>query len=350
MAFSLDDQAKSALARFLERRNLKERMIALFGTAIERHDLTRGELTQAKNATYAKIVDSIETAIQNHWLTKKDVIDVLDDSEIAGRQHVCLFNVSSNSITSVLSDLADPGRQTSSPRSLSSFYEVPSSSSARVLRNTNSEVLVKIAARRQYWVSELDQSQSGPQEEWIHRWIEEERAAVVLKCTKTLKLLQLRVPPRERLMTAETGKTVYQFLREVLDDHYDLGKGSWFEKLSLFPIGDGYNSILKNRTDFVLRHDTPESPTAKSRLSKKGAVKNLDDLRDDKMWVFADGYARKTLRGTWLINGKPVYTHLNMDRVRTGPTSSIEFARVFFPRLATDAEVDDVLTRISEHL
>jgi len=349
MAFKLSKDDKQSLLRFLERRNLKERVIECFAHIIEQKNLKRGDLTQDKNATYAILTDGLEKAISKGWMTEQELISLLDDSEVAGRQHVCIYEVPAASITDTLSAIRQPTALQNGVASVGDFWDLPSASYARVLRDTSSEALVKIVSRRRYWRSEIDSSRSNADEEWIHRWIEEERSAVVIKCSKSTRILQIRVPPRERSPQAETGKSIHDFAIQLLGTHYSIGKGSWLSKVKLFSITDAFNKILENKQDFVLRHDTPESDTAKSRLSKKGSIKELKDLRDDEMWTFGNGYARKTLRGTWVVKKKPIYSHLNLDKLKTAKGGSIEFARVFFPHFATDSEVDHVIQRIRDH-
>lgn len=167
-------------------------------------------------------------------------------------------------------------------------------------------MLVKIVTQRRYWRSQIDPTQSSENEEWIHRWTEEERSALIIKCTKNPRLLQIRVPPREKYGQSETGKSIHDFAAEVLGDHYSTGRNSWFSHIGLFSITDAFNKILENRDDFVLRHDTPESDTVRSRLSKKGSIKKLEDLRDDSMWTFDGDFSRNTLRGTWVVNDRPI--------------------------------------------
>lgn len=350
MPFKLTDENKLALARFLERRDLKERVLTLFGAAVSEHELKRGELTQSKSATYAVLSEHVEKAISNDWISEQQVVALLDESEVAGRQHVCIYDLPEHGVPGILNALRDPKSQRRASAKLTDFWELPSASYARVLRSTNDEVLVKLVAQRKYWRSEIDLSQSSDDEEWIHRWVETERAAVIVKAIRQSGVVQIRVPPREHLAGSETGKSVYGFAIELLGSHFDIGKNSWFSKLKLFSITDAYNNILDNRDDFVLRHDTPESDTAKSRLSKKGAIRDLEDLRDDEMWQFSDGYARESLRGTWLVSEKQVYSHLNLDNVRLSQSTTVEYARVYFPRLVTDAEVDHVIQRIRDHL
>jgi hypothetical protein len=348
MPLVLSEESKRSLAAFLERRNMKERVRSILAKIVAQEDLKRGDLTTAKQVTYHTLVDELIKAINKGWYELSALIALLDESEVAGRQHVWVFLLPAKGKAAILDAVASPIGQDDAPGEIEDFIKMPESSYARVLKRTGKDALVKVVTRRRYWVREVDEHTDT--EEWIHRWIEEERAAVILKCDLSAGICQVRIPPREHFQQSETGKTVYDFAKETLERHYDIGKNSWFSRLLDFPITDAYPAILANRDDFVLRHDTPESLTAKARVSRTGAIKELKDLRDDSMWVFADGYARKSLRGVWLVADNFVYAHLNYDKVRLDAKSTASFARVFIPSLTTDAEVDHVIGRIREHL
>lgn len=347
MAF--DSETKASLARFLEQRGLKARMVQLFGKIIRREDLGRGELTQSQHATYGKLVSDIEHAISEEWLTDEQLLELLDRAEVAGRQHVCVFRLPAKGVNAILNELSEPTESTESEMTLDDFWRLPEASTARVLRSERGVVVVKIVARRRYWRSELDPQESTENDQWIHRWAQEERSAVVIKCSRSSGILQIRVPPREHAQ-GETGVTVLGFVNEVLPRHYNVGRGTWYQKLTEFPITDAFNAIVRNRDDFVMRHDSAESDSAKSRMSKKGSIKALDDLRDDPMWQFEDGYSRKTMRGSWVKDDEPLYCHMNWDSVRISRDSTMDFARVFVPHLVSDTDIDHVIRRIKDHL
>lgn len=340
---------EDGLSRFLSFRALKERAVQLLIATSKDNALPKGALTAAQNATYEVLAEHLLKAISKGWLALEDLIGMLNEAEQAGKQHVCVFNLPGGTGTSAIMDgLRKPRHRLSGARSLEEFWDVPDESFAEILRDTSKEVVVKIVTKREYWKSELDKETAT--EQWIHKMLQKERAAVILKCKASSGVFQVRVPPRQRYNQGETGKSVYEIVESVVDRHFGIGKTSWFQSLKRFPITDAYNAILLNRDDFCLRHDTPESDTAKSRLSKKGSLKNYKDLRDDGMWDFEKGYSRQSLRGSWDINKNKVYAHLNFDRLRVDSKTNYEFARVFFPQFATDSEVDHVIGRIRDHL
>jgi hypothetical protein len=339
---------KIGLTKFLERRTAKAPAIGMLEHAVTQEGLKRGELSVAKNMTYSTVVDEIDKAISKEWVTEGQLTSLLDRCEIAGRQHVCVFTLPEKGVDEILDELRDPDQYDDEEPALEDFWEIPASSYARIIKDANDTVLVKIVAKRRYWRSEIDSS--SDEEQWIHKWIQEERSAIVVKCSKASGTVQIRVPPREHAQS-DTGKTVYDFITEVLPTHYSLDHGSWFSKLLVFPITDAFPSLLKNKDDFVLRYDTPENNSAKSRLMKKGPVKQLDDLRDDSIWNYGKGYARATLRGSWVIeDGDPIFCHLNWDRVRVDASTNLEFARVFVPNQVNDDQLDYVIKRIRDHL
>lgn len=121
MPFSLTQPQKDSLGRFLERRNLKEGVIAFFAKTIEENNLKRGQLTQDKNATYERLVSDLESAIKEDWATEDELIELLDNSEVAGRQHVCIYEIKPANIESTMNAIRQPGNRSDDSSSLDGF-------------------------------------------------------------------------------------------------------------------------------------------------------------------------------------------------------------------------------------
>lgn len=54
---------KQRLEQFLKRRQLKERMVGLLEEIKQEHDLKRGQVTTAKNATYEELVEALSNSL-----------------------------------------------------------------------------------------------------------------------------------------------------------------------------------------------------------------------------------------------------------------------------------------------
>ena len=298
MPLILSGEANQSLQRFLVRRNLKEPAVQLLERVREANDLQRGDLSVAKNQTYETLVANLIKAINQGWMDKSELVTLLDESEISGRQHIVIYRLPTQGKKAILDAIVNPQGLSTAEPSIDDFCNVPNASTARIIRSTDRQAIVKIVRKRHYWMREV--TESSATDEWIHRWVEEERSAIVLHCDLGAGLLQIRVPPREKGQS-ETAESVYLLLNEALDEHYPT-RNSWFDRLRTFPITDAFASILSNRTDFVLRYDSPESETVKSLMSRKGSIKELEDLRDDPMWNYESGFARPSIRGAWLIS------------------------------------------------
>lgn len=335
------------LQRFLTRRRLDDRVVKMLITAKDEHDLKRGELTTAQNATYAKLTEDLMKGVSKGWIGRADVVAMLDGSEIAGRQHVLIFLLPESGRKKVLEALRNPKKVYAGPVNLDEFYAIPEHSTARILHDSEDEVVVKLVARRSYWVTEV--LRETEDEQFLRKHRENERSAVIVKCDAKSGLFQVRVQPREKGQ-ADTGKLVYDFMCSTLGAHYDLGGSSWFPKLVAFAIGDTFPKILKNRQEFRLRYDTPEDPEFKAQMFRKGNEDSFD-LRDDQRWSFRNGYSRNSIRGVWICpRGGEVLVHLNQDNVRLGANTTRDVARVFVPGLCSDKDLDHAIQRIHEHL
>jgi hypothetical protein len=335
------------LQRFLNRRKLDTRVVDMLKAAKTAHDLKKGEVTVAQSATYAKLTEDLIKAVNQGWIGRDDVVAMLDESEVAGRQHVCIFQLPSTGQKKILEALRAPHSVYTGPVSLDDFYEVPSQTMARILKDTSEEVVVKIIAKRTYWLSEI--LKDNPEEQLIRRYRERERSAIIVKCNVKDGLFQVRVQPREKGQ-ADTSKNVFDFMMETMKAHYDVGKTSWFDQLAFFPIGDSFPKLLKNRTDFVLWYDSPENNDIRAQLYRRGSHVNAADLRDDPHWSYGKGFSRNSIRCIWKLPGGDVFMHLNQDEVRLDPQTTFNIARIFVPGLCDDRELDNAIRRIRDHL
>lgn len=346
--FSLSDEQKTRLEHFMKHRRLNDEAVTLLKKAKDTHQLKSTDLRTAKNLTYLNVTENLIKAVNQGWIALADLVKMLDDSEFSGKQHVCLFKLPDAGAKKILDALRTPSGSTGSIPKITDFISLPTGSTVRILRDTKDEVAVKIVTRRSYWVTNL--LEQKPDREVLERLRHEERAAVIVKATLNNKMLQCRVPPREK-GPQETGKAVYEFLVKALEGHYPVDPQSWFGKVGQFPISDAFPKILKNKTDFELWHDTPEDKTTRTRMSKRGRPKSGTDLRNEKNWQFEKGYSRTNIRGFWKTAvGMELYVHMNADRVRLNQSQTRNFARLVVTQLCTDGDLDHVVDRIRDHL
>lgn len=345
----LGSEAQDGISHFLKRRQLNSQIIRLLTEIKDSYDLKRGEITTAQNASYDMIIESLSKAMREGWVTTDRVISILDNAELAGRQHVLLFNVTADLLDELQGQLQRPGTLNTSGVQLEEFWEVPLGSYTRILRNDASFLVLKVIACRYYWVS--DEQHPSQDRIEIVKQRERERSAVIIKLNKADRLLQFRVPVREKAPNADTGSSVYEFLMEIVTSQYGQGSRGWFNKLQPFPIEGTYQKMIDNRDDFLLLTDTPEDQHIKSTMSHKGKSEAAKDLRDHEQWGYAEGFARVSLRGLWkLSDDVSVDVRMHAEKIRTGSQVSRRVARVFFPKPCSDQEVEHVIQRIQEHL
>lgn len=345
----LGAEEQDRISHFLKRRQLNYQIIELLKEIKDQQDLKRGEITTAQNATYDAIIESLSKALKEGWITTSRVTNILDAAEVAGRQHVLLFNVPEDIFEDVQEALQKPETLNTQGVQLEEFWEVPLGAYTRLLRNDDEFLVVKVIARRFYWVS----NETKPNEDRIEivKQRERERSAVIIKLNKTTKLLQFRVPVREKSPNADTGRSVYEFLSEIVSSQFGDTGLDLFNKLHAFPIEDTYQNIIDNREDFQLLTDTPENKYFKSSMAHKGITDLASDLRDFAQWGFAEGFARTSVRGVWQIGDETtIDMRMHAEKIRTGSQVSRKVARVFFPKPCSDQEVEHVFNRIQEHL
>ena len=343
--FLTNDQ-KERLAHYLRQRQANDRMIVLLQDVKDRNDLKRGGVTVAQNAQYEKIVESLDTALKENWLQRGELVEVLDETELAGRQHVLLYRIPLTKIVDLATTLAAPSNQRKKVADLEEYWEVPETSFARVLRNDADAVIVKLVASRIYHTLETLETTADFDLFKKHHHIE--RSAFIVKLNKKERLLQFRVPPREH-GGGDTPKKVFEFAKTLIENHFD--GNDVFPCTKEFAIGDAIPKIIANRTDFTLEHDTPEDLEVKTSMSRRrSADGKMVDLRDSSVWKFGKGYSRKTIRGSWSLNGGEIYTHINLDMLQLDSKTKLNVARLFIPGRCSDDGTDHVIRRVQEHI
>ena len=344
----LGNEAQDRIAHFLKRRQLNETMISLLKEVKDQRELKKGEVTTAQNATYDAIIESVSKSLREGWITTERVTQILDGAEVAGRQHICLFRIPDEQFAAVEASLQAPETLNTSGIQLDEFWEIPLGMYTRLMQNDNEFLVVKVTAPRFYWIED----EKRPTEDRIEivKQRERERSAVIIKLEKTKKLLQFRVPIREKAPNADTGNSVYQFIVEIVRSQFGDAGDAWFNKLRPFPLSDAFQKIIENRDDFELYTDTPENQHFKSSMSHKGAAADAKDIRDFAQWGFAEGFARTSIRGAWKREDSDVQVRMHSEKIKTGQQMTRGIARLFFSQPCSDQEVEHVIRRISEHL
>jgi hypothetical protein len=346
-ALKLSEPEKELFANFLKHRRLNEKAVELLAQIRGTHGLKAADLRTAKQLPYAGIAGNLVKAVDQGWLDLDVLVAKLDESEYAGKQHVCIFRLPEKGKQKVLTTLRNPAAATTSLPAIADFFTIPTASTARVLVDTPDLVAVKIVTRRDYWITNVLED-GNPDRELFERLKQKERSAVIVKCSLKGDLIQFRVPSREK-GPMDTAKAIYDFLKKALESHYPVDGNSWFSQIQHFPIAKAFPKILENTKEFELWHDAPEDRSTKAQISRKGRPKSGNDLRKDKNWRYGAGYFRPNLRGFWNCPSGKLYAHLNADRVRIAKDATRDFARIFVPQLCSDKDLDHVIDRIRDH-
>jgi hypothetical protein len=344
---NLSDEQTTQFANFLKHRRLNSIAVEHLGQAKKDNDGKPRDLRAGKNLSYAEIANNLIKAVNNGWLALNALVDILDGSELAGKQHVCVYKLPEKDGAKILATLRTPTGTKGATPAISDFFTIPRASHARILVDKADEVVLKVATRRDYWITNL--LEEKPNREVFERVKHQERSAVVIKCSLVTGLVQIRIPPREK-GPAETAQAVYDFAHKALAAHLPMDEDSWFHNLDKFPVAKAFSKILDNTTDFELWRDTPEDRKTRTQISNKGRPKPGTDLRSQKNWQYGKGYSRTNIRGFWKCASHKVFTHINADKIRLGHNGSREFARIFVPELCDDKDLDHVISRIRDHI
>ncbi|WP_337175417.1 hypothetical protein [Paludisphaera sp.] len=322
-------------------------MVRLLEEVKEAQNLKRGEITTAKNSTYDDIVESISKSLSNGWISTEAVTQVLEAAEIAGRQHVCVFEVAQEDLGKVRESLNNPATLNTQTTSLEEFWTIPLEPYTRILADAPDIHISKVVAVRKYWV----EHETPKSEDYIEiiRKRERERAALIVKLDAGSRLLQFRVPIREQAPGVDTSSSVYAFVSQIVYSQYGDHGAAWLLRLRPFKIADAYKNIILNRDDFELHADTPENQYLRSSMSRKGAPGTGQDIRDFPEWVYDNGFARSSIKGTWKRDPAGVDVRMHYDRVKVSKELTRLMARLYFSKPYSDQDVEHVILRIREH-
>jgi hypothetical protein len=349
MDTAISEEEAKRLLQLLKRRQLKTKAIALLTDIKERKDLKRGQVSTDKNATYEIIIESIKKSLNEGWLQPGEFTQLLDNAELAGRQHVCLFEVSSDLLEAVRTSLLNPATLNDEPIALEEFWEIPLEAYTRVLSSSGTSLLIlKIVTHRSYWIRTREAVSAN--ENIVHEKCDKERAAVIVKLDAEQRLLQFRVPISENTQNIDTARAIYEFIKGAVASQFGDEGLAWFVKLPHWPVGSAFENIVNNRDDFELYTDTPENNKFKASISKKGYPEDGVDVRSLAEWNFANGYARTSIRGSWKMADSSVDVRMHADRVPVGDQTVRQLARFFFPKPCNDNEVEHVISRVWQHL
>lgn len=343
---SVTDNVKQ-LSGFLARRQAKVQAIGLIRQIKATHNLDKTQINVSNSDNYDKIATTILDCLDKNWFGTTGLIDFLDMMELSGRQHVLLFRLPEDKIEMIFGQIEQVFTSRSAPVNFEEFFVVPDNASARKLGFVDDEFVGKLVTPRSYWINtyEIDK----PEEKLIRRKLERERSAIIIRYSRKDNILQFRIPPKEQGQS-ETGKGVYQFLYESLTAA--IGREpEWIHDLETFPIQNTFPNIISDSQNFILKHDTPENNTVAHRLTKKGAMHNRDDLRDDPDWHHTTGYARRQIKGSWLnADSSIVFMHLTHDTIIIDRKTSRDLSRLFVPRPCSEGALQDAISRILAHL
>lgn len=350
--FLSSEEDRNRLGHFLKRRQLNDRIVELLKGAKEAHDLKRGEITTAQNASYDNLTESLAKAISHGWISREELTSVLHDGETAGRQHICVFSVPEDSRETVEAMLRSPRTLNTEEPQLSDFWTIPLEPYSRILLDDKNTLMVKTVAPRDYWVV----SEERPSEDLIEitKEREKERSAIIFKYTPANGFLQCRVPTREKKPGADTSKSVYEFLAEIASSEFasegDSGAQSLLGLVDRFELGNSFQKIIENREDFELHKDTPENQDLKTSMAHRASADDAKDIRDYDEWVYEKGFARTSIKGKWKRGEDAILVHMHDESVKLGKQLSRHVSRLFFPRPCTDADIEHVITRIKDHI
>lgn len=116
-----EETDQASLARFLKHRQAKVRVVGLLKHIKERHDLKKGDVTTSQSASYDKLVSSLDVALKEDWLSHAELTASLDAAEVAGRQHVLLYNVKTSKVSTLASLLTTPDHAEASEAAIDEY-------------------------------------------------------------------------------------------------------------------------------------------------------------------------------------------------------------------------------------
>ena len=358
LMIDLTDDQFSKLAKLIERRRVKNEFVELLALAKKAQVETltvseRKPISASKDQNYSKLLRQLIQCVEQKLLNEQTIVEILSGSEIAGNQHVMLFEVpqpdkKDKTTIAFLDFVASPKHQRNKAETLAEFIAPPKSSHCRILSKSDDEVTVKFVSERNYWlVNELAEGATLDRR-LFERLRQRERSAIVLKVSISKGLIQVRVPPTEKGGIG-SASSHYEFARDTIASHYP---HDWFSKLKSLPITDAFPTLVNDDDTLVsLWADSPEDDDISSRIKNQGRPNISSDLRKNTNWKFKNGYARTSLYAYFRCaeqKTSTMYARLHADKLRKAGKGTL--ARLFVPRSCKDEELEDAIARIRKHV
>jgi len=354
-------EEKQKLARLFEYRKLKPQLLPLLQDA--KSLLEAGQkLSVNRSQSYLQLTEQLNNAVSWGHIAEATIASVIADGEVAGNQHILLFELpgtSNRSRRQFFESLSQPSGAEKTAKRMADFLEAPSRSSYEILVQSPDELIVKFVGRREYWDTEILSEETNRVEYAKNRHVE--RCPVVLKACLSKKLIQLRVSPRSSGSNA-SGKNHYGYATDVLSSHYAIERdGSWFRSMPPIPIADAFPAIVNSKALlYEMWSDSPEDRAVASRYRNQGRPKLGFDLRDYQHWNHSGGYARKFLSGFFRTSAATAAKGVNRqgtlrfiklhDEKLTNDQIHHRASRMFLNAYCADEEIEYVIDSIRTHI
>ena len=351
---TLSKEQKKKLERLFKKRALKPTLVQIL-TDVRKQQTKeeRKEIVVKKGMSYANLAENISICLKNGWLTEKQITETLSDAEIAGNQHIFLFKFGKNDTerSNFLAALSDPSGKKGKPESIRHFFDVPNTSMIEVISASAAEVTLRLVAKSVYWTKE-ELAAPSPDKRLFEWTRHQERVAIIIRASKTSKLIQFRIPPNQT-GSARGPKSNLEFLKNCLGAHFDVSAADgWYRNLEEISLGDTFPHLITDRAFLKsLWSDTPENREILSSIRQKGRPKPDNDLRDNPDWHFDKGYARKSLSGFFSKTTTAALLYLKLYADKIGPAGSKKkVARIVVTKSCADADIENAIRKIHSHV
>lgn len=342
-----NEEEKQSLLRIFTRRRIKRPLMGLIKIANQK---SKGKYRCKTSSSYPSLLQLLDDAVTDGMITNLQIAQILDESELAGNQHILLFcaiQPDKKCIQSIFDQVSNPSGKLGGPLSVAHFLSIPNTSTYRFVKKDDNEIVVKITASREFWVKNVlpcDDPDKIIQELVRKR----ERFPLIIKVSIDRGLVQIRVPSGEK-GGLDSPRNYFQVAERVIKAHYDTsGTESWFRKIKNVPIANAFNALVSNDQTLVsMWSDTPENRRIVANIKNKGRPREGHDLRDDEDWNHSDGYARKIISGYFRAgDDKLIFARLADDRLQLKQGMSRNLSRLFVTRYHDDGDIEYVISRI----
>jgi hypothetical protein len=330
----MDHALVDALLARLKAARAKEHLARLLADIRHTQQLTNRDL--GITGTVEDLEGHARKALENGWLSEKQLSVVVDEVEENGGQHVWLFQLSTAGKKALMAaalkkSLAEPPANPTAAL----YAELPKLTRTFVQERADS-IAVKQIYKADYWEKDDTRSVSGADERVTYYVRKERRAINLMRILPEAGLAEIRI---DRVRGQNDESLAVQLLKSFTESIDDLDLPEHFIPV---PIWQGFSAMVADEEKTYMSTDEGEDGSVQLRISNRREGAKGEDVRKHAAYKLGGAFARRSLNVYWVQADKSKI-HTILSKVAVDGT---ELAKVYVAAKLSKAELEGVIGTI----